>query len=377
MLDLNDCSLVLADVPECLRDHPDAAAGALNAHGFEVLAVLDEHRAVLALDFTALTGGTMRRSYASGTFLTGSIRRALAQLAPQCVVLSSGLSLNEISPEAVDTLLNRAGRGVRAHVQQRFDETLASIVSPYPVLDTLAHGERSVVRLVDHPLHGAAVLKMFRPGARAAAQREIAALTALSAESFVVRMLDHGASWILTEYVIDSRQHVLRPLPGVEEDQMQAWVPAELVRIVSRLRSCRLWVADLTSHNVMSTDDGTLKLFDLEFAYTVRADEFPALDADPSLYGRLPAGLVPAEELFMLDTNVKWWNRVQLTIFHAAITGTSRRRLLTTGRRSRSAWLVQVMWLFFYTCLDFARRARHAVARRSSAGERTLRTAAP
>ncbi|AZT92949.1 RIO1 family regulatory kinase/ATPase [Brevibacterium aurantiacum] len=373
--------LIGVSLSPVMEQHLPSVLTALNAHGFEYLTTLElnlttassvvharengadspQHknaRTVVCLDFHALGANNRRRSYSNRDTLSTSIGSGLRRLTNGRID-ADNIELEPFEREQIDRLLEAPSESGTSQLAERLQHIRQTLYSPYPVLETHAHGERAIVRSVLHPTHGRAVLKTFRSGAMRAAQRERTALEALRAESCVPRLLDHTKNSLLIELIDDDGTHIRRRLPGVEEVQLESWAVDQLVELVKCLRSQGLYLIDLASHNLMSTG-GALKLIDLEFCYEYE-DALPELVNDQTIIGTLPAHLVPESELFLIGTDTQWWNRILLSAFHPAITGASPRRLLKGSVTRIEQTAIQRFWYVVYVCLSPVRPFKRAV----------------
>ena len=123
--------------------------------------------------------------------------------------------------------------------------------------------------LVDHPVHGPSVCKVYRPGAQRYFERELRARTELADLPLIPGLLDHGENWLLTPFYSDDGRQVRRQLPFMtsyrNEVQLRPQAVRALVEFAKALHERGLFILDLTTENVFSDPRVGLKVLDLEF----------------------------------------------------------------------------------------------------------------
>lgn len=244
-------------------------------------------------------------------------------------------------------------------------ELLDVCAMPYPVVRRLgdgAPGRRSQVAVVDHPVHGESVCKVFRPGAARFFRRELRARQELADHPFVPSLLERGANWVLSPVYEDTGRHIVRRLPGRRAVQLRPEATRALATFALELHRRGMFLLDLSSRNVVSDAVVGLKVLDFEYlqdyqgvpprpedSYTLRG--LPRTDETDSRYDR------PQSDDF------------GNTLFHPAISGLPVEALLrplslyTVGR----SFVVQLLW--------WVRMARRPLARRILSIRRLVRKA--
>jgi hypothetical protein len=194
--------------------------------------------------------------------------------------------------------------------------------------------------IVNHPLHGRTVAKLFRPGAKRFLDREIRARQELAGVPLVPRLLEHGDNWFLSPLYVDTRQHVRRTLPGTSELQLTYQAARAATAFLHELRKRRLFLLDLTSHNLITDADAGLLILDFEFLQQYR--EVPPLERDYTVLGDALEGDVDVP----VTTRDKWRSQFANSIFHPAITGQALREPLGTqpGAFPRARAAANQLW---------------------------------
>ncbi len=216
---------------------------------------------------------------------------------------------------------------------------------PFPLVRMLAPespGYRARVALVDHPVHGRSVCKIFRPGAARYFRRELRARIELADLPEVPALLDHGPNWLLTPFYTDDARHIRRHLPNVA-GVSQLWpdVGRALARFACALHERGMFILDLSPHNLMSDPESGLKVLDLEFVQPY-AGPPPPLEDCYTFRGvprelRSPGDDVP--ELVLTKG-------VGNSVFHPAVSGARIGDLLRPARRGDALRMsaVQLGW---------------------------------
>jgi hypothetical protein len=265
---------------------------------------------------------------------------------------------------AVLDLLDALGDPPRtAAVREGVREFAAACAMPFPVirmLGTEQPGFRARVALVDHPVHGRSVCKIFRPGAAAFFERERHARIALADQPVVPQLLEHGPNWLLTPEYHDTRAHLARALPGVAGmHQLRPDAARELARFAAALHERGLFMLDLSPQNVVSDPVAGLKVLDLEFVIPYADYPVPAPPASASWSVRG----IPAELRTIDVPQLALTRKVGNSVFHPAVAGLPVERLLGSSRRGDGTRRVATQW-GWYATLATAGRLHAAVARR-------------
>jgi len=266
-------------------------------------------------------------------------------------------------PAVLDLLDALGDPTLTAAVREGVRAFAASCAMPFPVirmLGTEQPGFRARVALVDHPVHGRSVCKIFRPGAMAFFARELHARTALADQPVVPELLDHGSNWLLTPEYHDTRTHLARALPGVAGmHQLRRDAARELARFAAVLHDRGLFVLDLSPQNVVSDPVAGLKVLDLEFVIPYADYPVPAPPASASWSVRG----IPAELRTIDVPQLALTRKVGNSVFHPAVAGLPVERLLEPSRRGDGARRAATQW-GWYATLATAGRLHAVVARR-------------
>ncbi|MGN6743162.1 MAG: hypothetical protein ACTHJL_07665 [Amnibacterium sp.] len=246
---------------------------------------------------------------------------------------------------------------------RRIADIDAQVALPFPVERYLSfNGKRAQVAVVDHPLHGQSVAKVFRPGSRPFFERELAVRSGFAALGLVPTQLDAGPNWVLSPLYTDDRRHVRRRLPGTKEVQLTFEAARSLAAFVVALREQGRFLLDLTSHNLLSDRRAGLLVTDFEF-FQPYPGELPPLEEDWSVRG---VATDPTVDQPVLPLRKRFDRRVRRSAFHPAIVGLSITELAsarpTVALRARMA-AVQLGWY-----LVFAGRAALGRASRTEVG---------
>ena len=232
--------------------------------------------------------------------------------------------------QALDYLEVLGDLDVQARLLPRVQAIAEACAIPFPLVGMLggeAPGFRSRVALVEHPVHGRAVCKIFRPGAHESFRRELRARTELADLPEVPELLEHGDNWLLTPFYTDTGAHVVRKLPG-ELAQLRPQVVRDLVRFVRDLHERGRYMLDLSPHNLVSDARAGLKVLDLEFVLDYPAPQ-PEWEACWSLHG-VPRALRTVGDGL---PDLVLTKGVGNSVFHPAVCGMHRPQLLAPGRR--------------------------------------------
>jgi hypothetical protein len=237
--------------------------------------------------------------------------------------------------------------GLIADVRRQVCEIDGDLKLPWPVTRELSlSGRRARVLLVEHPVHGQVVAKIFRRGARRFFERELQARQELAGLPCVPKLLDHGDNWILTPLYSNTSAHVVRDLRGCLEAQLTFDAMAVLARFVHALRERDYFLLDLSTHNLISDPEAGLLMLDFEFLqrypiptprlyrdYTVLGEAaHPSCDA-PVYRGRRPRFV-----------------SVHKSVFHPAVCGLAPNEFLlppTLRLRAKMAFFQASWWIAF------------------------------
>lgn len=239
------------------------------------------------------------------------------------------------SPEHALALLDALGDpGILHRIAGPVADLGRRCAMPFPVVRMLggtSPGFRARVALVRHPVHGPSVCKVFRPGAREAFERELRARLELGDLPEVPELLERGENWLLTPFYGDTGRHVVRRLPG-ELAQLRPEVVRTLLRFCRDLHERGRFVLDLSPHNLVWDERAGLKVLDLEFVLDYPGEP-PSWSDCWSLRG------VPAEYRASVEglPDLVLTRGVGNSVFHPAISGMNRARLLAEPRRGDAA----------------------------------------
>jgi hypothetical protein len=265
--------------------------------------------------------------------------------------------------QALDYLEALDDPGVESRVRQRAQRLLEAWGFPYPVIRLLP-GEvgRARVAVVQHPIHGPSVCKVFRPGAARFLERELRARKDLGDLPEVPTLLESGPSWLLSPLYGDDRSHVRRRLPGSGGAQLVPGASRALARFAVTLHERGLFLLDLSTDDLLCDPTTGLKVLDFELLQEYAE---PVVDPVRSYSFRgLPDGVQGYDEPVPDDRAGPPGRAGAPTgpraTFHPAVTGSSVPALLRPDRfldRPRRS-LVQMAWY-----LLLASRSRFAAVR--------------
>ncbi|MGY1886118.1 hypothetical protein ACI799_12570 [Blastococcus sp. SYSU DS0753] len=259
--------------------------------------------------------------------------------------------------QALDYLEALGDPGFEAEVRGLSQRLVDGCAFPYPVLRMLSgEARRAQVAIVDHPVHGASVCKVFRPGAVRFFERELRARTELCDIPGMPELLEAGERWFVTPLYTDDRSHVLRQLPTSGDVQLRLPAARALARLARDLHERGLFLLDLSTQNLLSDPRAGLRVVDLEFLQEYAGPVPPLLDSY-TFRGAPDAGGA-------YDTPIREWllGPVGNAAFHPAVTGLPVAALLaapTPAIRLRAA-TVQLVW---YVRLHGAALPRRAAKR--------------
>ncbi len=261
---------------------------------------------------------------------------------------------------------------ILALVERRIGELKKQIDFPYPVQgELLGQSRRARVAVVDHPVHGKTVAKVFLPNAGRFFERELLARRELGELGHVPELLDHGDNWFVTPLYAETRAHARRVLPGTEEVQLTYKTVAAAMNFVMGLRKKGYFLLDLSSHNLMSDPDRGLLIMDFEFLYKYPGEILP-IEQDYTLNGVPKVG-----EIDQPNVSNDWERRVKKTVFHPAISGISYSDF--QGRAPQmylraKMWSLQTYWYAVF--IGVVARKRIAANRLASAVLERVRASA-
>jgi hypothetical protein len=247
--------------------------------------------------------------------------------------------------QAMDYLEILDDPAVRSRLLVRLGELSEACAPPFPLVRMLAPespGFRARVALVDHPVHGRCVCKIFRPGAERYFRRELAARIALADLPEVPALLEHGPNWLLTPVYADDATHIRRRLPNVAGvSQLRPDASRALARFGRALHERGMFILDLSPHNLMTDPDAGLTVLDLEFVQAYAGPTPPLRDC--YTFRGVP------RELRSPDDDVPdlvLTKGVGNSVFHPAVAGARVGTLLRPARRGDALRMaaVQLGW---------------------------------
>ncbi len=258
---------------------------------------------------------------------------------------SAPLHRSEGPQQALDFLEVLADPDLLSRVLVTLGELNEACALPFPVIRMLgaeSPGFRSRVALVDHPEHGPAVCKIFRPGAARFFERELRARIELADVPEVPELLDHGPNWLLTPVYDCDGRHLRRRLPNVPGiSQLRPDVSRSLARFARDLHERGMFILDLSPHNLMSDPRAGLKVLDLEFAQSYAGPRPPLRDC--YTFRGVPRELRSPDDDF---PDLMLTKGVGNSVFHPAVAGTRVEALMRPARRGDALRMsaVQLGW---------------------------------
>lgn len=235
---------------------------------------------------------------------------------------------------------------------------------PFPVvrfLEPNAPARRARVVLVQHPVYGLTVCKIFRPGAARFFQRELRARTELRDLPEVPDLLQHGDNWLLTPFYPDDERHVLRRLPPVHNAvQLRPEAARVLARFVRALHERGVFMLDLSTNNLLSDPVTGLKVLDLEFLQEY-AERPPCLLDSYTVQGLPPAARNAYDEPQVAPLTARVAGN---SVFHPAFAGLAFENLLRPERPADTVrrWVTQMLWYCYVWSAYEYRTARRSLA---------------
>ena len=264
--------------------------------------------------------------------------------------------------QALDYLEVLGDLSVQSRLLVRLDELGAACAVPFPLLRMLgaeSPGFRARVALVDHPVHGPSVCKIFRPGAARYFQRELRARIELADLPEVPELLDHGPNWLLTPLYDCDGSHVRRRLPNVTGiSQLRPDVGRALARFARDLHERGMFVLDLSPQNLMSDPRAGLKVLDLEFALPYAGPPPPLRDC--YTFRGVPRELRSPDDEF---PDLALTKGVGNSVFHPAVAGARIDTLLRPARR-RDALRITAVQLGWFAAFGLFGPLHAALSRR-------------
>ena len=253
---------------------------------------------------------------------------------------------------------------LETRLQAKVGKLAEACAMPFPVIQMLgadSPGFRARVALVDHPVHGRSVCKIFRPGAMTFFERELHARTVLADQPLAPRLLEHGPNWLLTPEYFDDGAHRLRALSGVQGvHQLRPWAARAAAEFARAMHERGMFMLDLSPQNLMSDPVAGLKVIDLEFA--LRYAEFPGTPPSSASAAWSFRG-VPAESAAGAELpKLVFTKGVGNAVFHPAVAGLPAGRLLAPPRRRDGLRRVTTQMTWFVAMVAVGRV--HAVLRR-------------
>ena len=238
------------------------------------------------------------------------------------------------------------------------EQLVATVQFPYPVVRRLpGSARRAQVAVVEHPVHGPSVCKLFRPGAARFLERELRGREELGHLPELPDLLERGENWAVTTLYADDRSHRRRMLPGREDAQLTRDASQRLVELARQLHHRGLFLLDLSTHNLMTDPVDGLKVLDLEFLHEYWGP-VPALRDSYTFRGVAPG--VPGYDV---PKPTELTIGVGGSAFHPAITGASIDALLRPDRPldAQRRVLVQSGWYGRFMVRRLRRATRTAV----------------
>jgi hypothetical protein len=233
--------------------------------------------------------------------------------------------------QALDYLEALGDPDVESRTRVLVQGLIESCAFPYPVVRTLAgHATRAQVAVVQHPVYGPSVCKVFRPGAARFFEREVRARKDLADVPEVPGLIESGEGWLITPLYADDGSHIRRLLSGCAGVQLTPTAARALARFAVTLHERGLFLLDTSTRNLMSDPIAGFKIIDLEFLQEYRE---PVPDpADAYTFGGVPAGIDGYDEPLIGRPTRRRGPAGPATrpnsAFHPAVTGSSVRALL-------------------------------------------------
>jgi len=247
---------------------------------------------------------------------------------------------------------------VELHLRPLVKQLVEACTFPFPVVRVLGgEARRAQVAVVEHPVHGASVCKLFRPAAERFFRRELRVREELSHLAVVPDLLEHGENWVLTSLYADDRSHARRQLPGRQDTQLTPEAVRSLTRFAGELHDRGLFLLDLSTHNLVTDPVAGLKVLDLEFLQEYQGTIPPLVEA--YTFRGVPRGV----DGYDLPRRTQLTQRVGGTVFHPAVSGSSVEALLQPHRLldARRRALVQLGWYARFQARELRSSSRSAL----------------
>lgn len=239
-------------------------------------------------------------------------------------------------------------------LKTQIDDIDQQLAAPWPEIKELNRGRRARSVIVDHPVHGQTVAKLFRPGARRFLEREIMARQELAGVALVPRLLEHGDNWILSPFFRDTHEHVRRWLRGTSQVQLTKAAIRSTIDFVHELRKRGLFLLDMTSHNLITDPRDGLLLLDFEFLQQY-GQELPPLEQDYTVRGEAASDHFDGP---VWGAKKRWGSHFSKSLFHPGIIGLSHSDLTRSGWGVYGALKMHAVLLWWYALARWKDRRR-------------------
>lgn len=266
--------------------------------------------------------------------------------------------------QALDYIKTLGDEDLKAQLHSSARKLVETCAVPFPVvrfLEPNAPARRARVVLVQHPVYGPAVCKIFRPGAARFFQRELRARMELRDLPEVPDLLQHGGNWLLTPFYPDDERHVLRRLPSVHNAvQLRSEAARVLARFARTLHARGAFMLDLSTNNLLSDPATGLKVLDLEFLQEY-AEPPPCLLDSYTVRGLPPAARNAYDEPQVAPLTARVAGN---SVFHPAFAGLGFEDLLRSERPSDTVRrsVTQMRWYCYLWSVHAYRTARRSLA---------------
>ena len=261
--------------------------------------------------------------------------------------------------QSLETLAALDDPGLLDELRSRIAEIDERMRPPWPAERYLSfNGKRSRVAIVQHPIHGRVVAKLFRPGAKRFFERELEARQALADLGLTPALLEHGENWLLSPYYEDDGAHRRRPILGTEEAQLTYGTMRVLARFLVGLRDRGYYLLDFGSHNLVHDRHEGLRILDFEFLQRYPG-AVPPIERDYTVVGVAHDGA----DQPVYGPDDRWDQRVHKTLFHPVVAGLPAEAFLTrypsNALRLRMA-VMQAFWWSVYAVWTRIREVRNS-----------------
>lgn len=278
---------------------------------------------VVAYDLSASTpGGAATYDFDRVTQGKLAIRRRLLQDVPPGERYNP-LHSSDHPRQALDYLAHVGDPGALVRVRVAIDEIAAQMVFPFPVIEEVVSlRRRAVTAVVEHPVFGACMCKLFYPSAHRFRDRELRARIDFAFLPEMPTLLAAGDNWLLTQRYTDTGEHVRRRLPRSRQIQLTPDSSLALAGMVRALNEKGAFLLDVSPFNLLSDPEYGLKVLDWEFLQDY-PDEIPPVVDSPTVLGH-PNGLPGVD----VPLGVSTQGESARPAFHPVVTGVPRRLLL-------------------------------------------------